>query len=77
MTNDRLRLLNSREQWSCELLEKLGIDTLRAAKVVISFVPDELVSVDVTYQAFDAESLETVRKHLSLVHVADADQQLT
>ena len=77
MTENRLRFLNSRDQWSQDLLEKLGIDTRRAAKVVISFVPDELVSVDVTYLAFDAESIETVRKHLSLVHVADADQSAT
>ena len=77
LTDNRSQFITSADAWSCGLLDAFGIDPDKATRVVITFEPDRLVRVDVTYQMFSHGIAETVRKHLSLVHVADADQQPT
>ena len=76
-TDHRSQFITSADAWSGGLLEAFGVDPDKATRVVITFEPDKLVCVDVTYQMFSPRIAETVRKHLALVRVADADQSTT
>lgn len=76
-TDHRSPFVTSADAWSGGLLDAFGIEPNKATRVVITFEPEKLVYVDVTYQMFSPGITETVRKHLSIVRVADADQPTT